>query len=305
MFKGLSICIWHFLLAAYLCVSCLISRSYSPPGNPNVTVSVLKNQRPQNAIVYSISSKCNDRDEVILFSPNLKRQVKFGPTNDPQFSLLNSKGHLIRNYHVSNFQSFIQNVRVGNSYFEVCDKGAAWGYWTPGGFGPGGGFPPASAMFFYVFSTATGKKVLKASVLHDGMPIAITGRWLWTVKITNPFNFYMNGFKPHIAFDIRRAANGALLAAIPIPYSFEREYDPQLDTVHFSRKHDNNPKYSVFAYNDEEGRGWGLVPFKVHITNRKLEIIFGHTDSSPVPYCSIPEKVSNGYKVTWRFPWKH
>ncbi len=305
MFKGLGALICQQLVAAYLCESCLISPNYSPRGNPNGTVSVLKNQRPQSAIAYSASSKCNDGDEVILFAPDMKRQIKFTDPGYPQFSLLKSNGQVIRNYDISNFQSFIQHVRVGNSYFEVYDEGSASGYWTPGGFGSDDKNYPSADKFFYVFSTETGKEVYKASVLHDGMPIAITGRWLWTVKITNPFNFYMNGYKPHIAFDIRRAATGVLLAAIPIPYSFERVYDPQLDSVNFYRHPTDHRKYSVFAYNNEEMRGWDLIPFKVHITNCQLEIILGAADpNDQVPYYSTPKKESNCYSVTWRFPWK-
>ncbi len=309
MFKGLGPFIFRLPLAAYLGACCMISSNYSPPGNPDITVRVLKNQHPQNAIAYSTSSKYSTRykmtlAETILFAPDMKRLVKFTEAANHQFSLLKSNGQVIRNYDISNFQSFIQNVRVGNSYFEVYDEGAASGYWTPGGFGSDENNFPNADTFFYVFSTETGKQVYKASVLHDGMPIAITGRWLWTVKITNPFNFYMNGYKPHIAFDIRRTANGALVAAIPIPYSFERDYDPQLDSVHFSRHPTDPRKYSVMAYNNEDSRGWDLITFKVHITNRQLEIIFGATDPYDFPYRSTPKKESNCYKVTWRFPWK-
>lgn len=301
MFESLSKGVLRLSVTTFLLLFCVRAWCYVPPGNPAIHITVLHNVQAQNGVFYAtVTSSAPCCQGIKIFAPNLKRFFEMPGPSQHLFSLRAVGGTIVKNYDLAIDPGFIWNVRISSAFFTAFNEPGAMGWLSPGGSTARPDRFYTTFCNFHVYSTKTGNQVYKASLYDDGMPIAVIGRWLWTVRISNPANFFVYGRKPHIAFDIRYAATGNLLAEIDIPYVLEREYNPKLDAVKFARHH-HDKNYSVFAYNQEMERFWNLVPYKISVDNTRLEVILGDSDTDIDPRNSVPKAVSSGFRVVWKF----
>lgn len=276
-----------FSLSLLVLLTCKNGWSYVPPTNPNISVTVVKKVHPSDKWKYKLIDSVGDCH---IYCPNHYRSILMKKNVDYNFSLLSRNGRSIKNIYIDGgFNERITNMRLTDQYLVCADTGAVIGVWKAGGSADRSTYKYLlHSVIYYVYSSLNGKQLYSGSVIKNGMPIAITGTSLWTIRISNPSNYFMNGYNPHLAFDIRRVRDSSLIAEIPIPYSMELKYDSRV----------NSGKTSLIdiRYTDF----WQLFPYSISRTKKLTTIIFGNSISETAPRYSVPENSSRGLKIVWR-----
>lgn len=276
-----------FSLSLLVLLNCKNGWSYVSPTNPNISLNVVKTVHPSDKWKYKLIDSVGDCH---IYSPNNYRSILMKKDVNYNFSLLSRNGRSIKNIDIDGgYNERITNIRLTDQYFVCADTGAVIGVWKAGGSADTSTYKYLSDTVIYsVYSSLNGKLLCSGSVIKNGMPIAITGNTLWTIRISNPINYFMNGYNPYLAIDIRRVVNGTLIAEIPIPYSLELKYDAQVNS---GKTHLIDIRYTDF---------WQLLPYSSSRSKKLTTIIFGNSISETAPRYSVPENSSRGLKIVWR-----
>ncbi len=276
-----------FSLTLLVLVNCKNGWSYVPLTNPNISLNVVKTVYPSDKWKYKLTDSVGNCH---IYSSNNYRSILMKKDVNYNFSLLSRNGRSIQNIDIDGgFNERITNLRLTNQYFVCADTGAVIGVWKAGGSADRSTYKYLmDSVLYFVYSSLDGKQLYSGSVIKNGMPIAITGKTLWTIRITNPINYFMNGYNPHLAFDIRRVRDSSLIAEIPIPYSMALKYDSQVNS---GKSNLIDIRYTDF---------WQLFPYCSSQSKKLTTIIFGNSISETAPKYSVPENSSRGLKIVWR-----